>query len=88
VAWMCTERAPKGDLIQQLLSREEVVATPTWCNTWEPADVAVQVVQQVTRSPAGENFRNVVNLPFPREWITGPGALHGAAEKIGLSRCR
>jgi D-3-phosphoglycerate dehydrogenase len=58
---------PKGELIQQLLSREEVVATPhIGANTWEAQrDVAVQVVQQVIEALRGENFRNVVNLPFP-----------------------
>ncbi|NWF56166.1 MAG: phosphoglycerate dehydrogenase [Syntrophaceae bacterium] len=58
---------PKGESIQQLLSREEVVATPhIGANTWEAQrDVAVQVVQQVIEALRGENLRNVVNLPFP-----------------------
>ncbi len=58
---------PRGELFQQLLSREEVVATPhIGANTWEAQrDVAVQVVQQVIEALRGENFRNVVNLPFP-----------------------
>jgi D-3-phosphoglycerate dehydrogenase len=58
---------PKTELLQQILSREEVVATPhIGANTLEAQrDVAVQVVQQVIEALRGENFRNVVNLPFP-----------------------
>ncbi len=58
---------PKAELLQQILAREEVVATPhIGANTLEAQrDVAVQVVQQVIEALRGENFRNVVNLPFP-----------------------
>jgi D-3-phosphoglycerate dehydrogenase len=58
---------PKGELLLQILAREEVVATPhIGANTLEAQrDVAVQVVQQVIEALRGENFRNVVNLPFP-----------------------
>ena len=58
---------PKKDLLRRLLARDEVVATPhLGANTIEAQrDVAVQVVQQVIEALRGENFRNVVNLPFP-----------------------
>jgi D-3-phosphoglycerate dehydrogenase len=58
---------PKKELLQQLLARDEVVATPhIGANTQEAQrDVAVQVVQQVIEALRGENYRNVVNLPFP-----------------------
>lgn len=58
---------PKNELLQQLLARDEVVATPhIGANTREAQrDVAVQVVQQVIEALRGENYRNVVNLPFP-----------------------
>ena len=58
---------PKEDLLRRLLVRDEVVATPhLGANTIEAQrDVAVQVVQQVIEALRGENFRNVVNLPFP-----------------------
>ncbi len=58
---------PKNELLQQLLARDEVVATPhIGANTQEAQrDVAVQVVEQVIEALRGENYRNVVNLPFP-----------------------
>ena len=58
---------PKEDLLRRLLGRDEVVATPhLGANTIEAQrDVAVQVVQQAIEALRGENFRNVVNLPFP-----------------------
>jgi D-3-phosphoglycerate dehydrogenase len=58
---------PREDLLRRLLARDEVVATPhLGANTVEAQrDVAVQVVQQVIEALRGENFRNVVNLPFP-----------------------
>ena len=58
---------PKKELLRSLLARDEVVATPhLGANTVEAQrDVAVQVVQQVIEALRGENFRNVVNLPFP-----------------------
>jgi D-3-phosphoglycerate dehydrogenase len=57
---------PKEDLLKRLIAHEEVVATPhIGANTIEAQrDVAVQVVQQVIEALRGENFRNVVNLPF------------------------
>ena len=58
---------PKGEVLKQILAGEKVVATPhLGANTHEAQrDVAVQVVQQVIEALRGENFRNVVNLPFP-----------------------
>jgi len=57
---------PKTDLLTQLLALENVVATPhIGANTAEAQrDVAVQIVQQVVDALRGDNFRNVVNLPF------------------------
>ena len=57
---------PKEELLRRIVAREEVVATPhIGANTIEAQrDVAVQVVQQVIEALRGENFRNVVNLPF------------------------
>ncbi len=62
-----TSEPPKTDLLRQLLVRTEVVATPhIGANTFEAQrDVALQVVQQVIEALRGENYRNVVNLPFP-----------------------
>lgn len=58
---------PKKELLRALLARDEVVATPhLGANTAEAQrDVALQVVRQVIEALRGENFRNVVNLPFP-----------------------
>ena len=57
---------PRSDLLKQLLALDKVVATPhIGANTVEAQrDVAVQIVQQVIDALRGENFRNVVNLPF------------------------
>ena len=77
---------PKTELLQKLLARDEVVATPhLGANTWEAQrDVAVQVVQQVIEALRGENFRNVVNLPFPDDVDYRSLAPHMTlAEKIG-----
>jgi D-3-phosphoglycerate dehydrogenase / 2-oxoglutarate reductase len=57
---------PKNELLTKLLAMEKVVATPhIGANTAEAQrDVAVQIVQQVIDALRGDNFRNVVNLPF------------------------
>ncbi len=62
-----TEEPPQGELLKELLANDKVIATPhIGANTREAQrDVAVQVVQQVIEALRGENFRNVVNLPFP-----------------------
>jgi D-3-phosphoglycerate dehydrogenase len=62
-----TQEPPQGELLKELLACDEVVATPhIGANTQEAQrDVAVQVVQQVIEVLRGENFRNVINLPFP-----------------------
>jgi D-3-phosphoglycerate dehydrogenase len=77
---------PKEDLIRRLFARDEVVATPhIGANTIEAQrDVAVQVVQQVIEALRGENFRNVVNLPFPDgvDYRSLAPYMH-LAEKIG-----
>jgi len=77
---------PKNDPLQEILAREEVVATPhIGANTIEAQrDVAVQVVQQVIEALRGENFRNVVNLPFPDgvDYRSLAPYMH-LAEKIG-----
>jgi D-3-phosphoglycerate dehydrogenase len=57
---------PRSDLLRQLLSLDNVSATPhIGANTAEAQhDVAVQVVQQVLDALRGDNFHNVLNLPF------------------------
>lgn len=77
---------PKEHLLNRLIAREEVVATPhIGANTVEAQrDVAVQVVQQVIEALRGENFRNVVNLPFTEEVDYRALAPYmNLAEKIG-----
>ncbi len=61
-----TSEPPKGEILQAILARDDVIATPhIGANTIEAQrDVAVQVVQQVIEALRGENLRNVINLPF------------------------
>jgi D-3-phosphoglycerate dehydrogenase len=77
---------PQTEILRQLLARDDVVATPhIGANTWEAQrDVAVQVVQQVIEALRGENYRNVVNLPFSDDVDYRSLAPYMAlAEKIG-----
>ncbi len=57
---------PKTDLLQKLISLPNVVTTPhIGASTHESQHgVAMQVAQQVLDALRGDNYRNIVNMPF------------------------
>ncbi len=61
-----SEEPPRSETLRRLLAREDVVATPhLGANTVEAQeDVGTQIARQVLEALRGENFQNVVNLPF------------------------
>ncbi len=61
-----SEEPPRSDCLKRLIAHERVVATPhIAASTVESQeDVGIQIARQVLEALRGENYHNVVNLPF------------------------
>jgi D-3-phosphoglycerate dehydrogenase len=61
-----SEEPPKSETLRRLIAHANVIATPhIGASTVEAQeDVGTQIARQVLEALRGENFQNVVNLPF------------------------